>query len=58
MSVQLDQEKSILDFISNVGTVGLTGGSLVVLDGDGSFLQRYFLNLCRYLFVLNCFELF
>ncbi|XP_034239322.1 uncharacterized protein LOC117644161 [Thrips palmi] len=40
VSVQLDQEKTILELISNVGTVGLTGGSLVVLDGDGSFLQR------------------
>lgn len=40
VSVKLDQEKSILECISNVGTVGLTGGNLVVLDGDGSFLQR------------------
>lgn len=40
VTVQLDMEKSATDIISSLGAVGLSGGSLVVLNGDGSFLQR------------------
>lgn len=40
VTVQLDQEIAVTEAISSLGTVGLTGGSLVDLNADGSFLQR------------------
>lgn len=40
VTVQLDQENIISETISSLGLVGLTGGNLLVLEGDGSFLQR------------------
>ncbi|KAK3926729.1 putative GTP 3',8-cyclase [Frankliniella fusca] len=40
VTVQLDKENAIIDAISSLGLVGLTGGNLLVLEGDGSFLQR------------------